>query len=140
MGGAEMGARGGTVEAGVVEVVGMAEVVDGSRATGAGEVGGGVVAMTGVEGAEERGRDARRGTLYAIWSDEIYSCPPRSACSAAATAARAARAALSKRCFLRPSCCSKYMVLPLTCLKGQGGSSSSPPPGADTFFMRTIVT
>jgi hypothetical protein len=51
------------VEAGVVEVVGMAEVVDGSRA---GEVGGGVVAMAGVEGAEERGRDASRRTLYAI--------------------------------------------------------------------------
>jgi hypothetical protein len=33
MGGAEMGAGGGTVEAGVVEVVGMAEVVDASRAT-----------------------------------------------------------------------------------------------------------
>jgi hypothetical protein len=57
MGGAEMGAGGETVEAGVVEVVevvGMAEVVDGSRATGAGEVGGGVEAMAeGVEGAEE---------------------------------------------------------------------------------------
>jgi hypothetical protein len=52
-----MGAGGETVEAGVVEVVevvGMAEVVDGSRATGAGEVGGGVEAMAeGVEGAEE---------------------------------------------------------------------------------------
>jgi hypothetical protein len=47
------------MEAGVVEVVGMAEVVDGSGVTGAGEVGGGVVAMAGVEGAEERGRDAR---------------------------------------------------------------------------------
>jgi hypothetical protein len=46
----------------VVEVVGMAEVVDGSRATGAGEVGGGVVAVAGVEGAEERGRDVRRQT------------------------------------------------------------------------------
>jgi hypothetical protein len=63
MGGVEMRAEGGTVEAGVVEVVGMAEVVDGSRA---GEVGGGVVAMAGVEGAEERGRDASRRTLYAI--------------------------------------------------------------------------
>jgi hypothetical protein len=48
-----MGARGGTVEAGVVEVVGMAQVVDGSRATGAGAVGGGVVAVAGVEGADE---------------------------------------------------------------------------------------
>jgi hypothetical protein len=56
-----MGA-GGAVEVGVVEVVGMAEVVDGSGATGAGEVGGGVVAVVGVEGAEERGRDARRWT------------------------------------------------------------------------------
>ena len=56
-----MGA-GGAVEVGVVEVVGMAEVVDGSGATGAGEVGGGVVAVAGVEGAEERGRDARRWT------------------------------------------------------------------------------
>jgi hypothetical protein len=63
MGGVEMGAGGGTVEARVVEVVGMAEVVDGLGATGAGEVGGGVVAMAGVEGAEERGRDVRRRTL-----------------------------------------------------------------------------
>jgi hypothetical protein len=54
-----MGAGGGTVEAGLVEVVGMAEVMDGSRATGAGEVGGGVVALAGVEGVEMRGRDAR---------------------------------------------------------------------------------
>jgi hypothetical protein len=38
MGGAEMGAGGGAVEAGVVEVVGTTEVVDGSRATGVGEV------------------------------------------------------------------------------------------------------
>ena len=53
MGGAEMGARGGTVEAGVVEGVGMAEVVDGSGATGAGEVRGGVEVVA--EGAEERG-------------------------------------------------------------------------------------
>jgi hypothetical protein len=61
---AEMGAGGGTMEAGVVEVVGMAEVVDDSRATGAGEVGGGVEAVAeGVEGAEERGRDAIRRTL-----------------------------------------------------------------------------
>jgi hypothetical protein len=140
MGGAEMGAGGGTMEAGVVEVVGMAEVVDGSGATGAGKVRGGVVAVTGVEGAEERGRDARRRTLYAIWSNEIYRCPTRFACSAAAAAARAARAALSKRRFLRPSCCSKYTVLPLTWLKGRGGSSSSPPPGTDTFFVRTIMT
>jgi hypothetical protein len=66
MGGAEMGAGGGAVEAGVVEVVGMAEVVDGSGATGAGKVGGGVVAVAGVEGAEERGREASRRTLYAI--------------------------------------------------------------------------
>jgi hypothetical protein len=66
MGGAEMGAGGGTVDAGVVEVVGMVEVVDGSGATGAGEVGGGVVAVAGVEGAKERGRDASRRTLYAI--------------------------------------------------------------------------
>jgi hypothetical protein len=52
------------MEAGVVEVVGMAEVVDGSRATRAGEVGGGVVAVVeGVEGVEERGRDVRQQTL-----------------------------------------------------------------------------
>jgi hypothetical protein len=140
MGGAEMGAGGGTVEVGVVEVVGMAEVVDGSGATGVGEVGGGVVVVAGVEGAEEQGRDASRRTLYAIWSDEICSWPPRFACSAAAAAARAARAALSRRRFLRPSCCSKYMVLPLTCLKGRGGSSSSPLPCADTFFVCTILT
>jgi hypothetical protein len=56
MGGAEMGAGGGIVEDGVVEVVGMVEVVDGSGATGAFEVGGGVEAVAkGVEGAEERG-------------------------------------------------------------------------------------
>ena len=46
------------MEARVVEVVGMAEVVDGAGVTGAGEVGGGVVAMEGVVGAEERGREA----------------------------------------------------------------------------------
>jgi hypothetical protein len=57
-----MGAGGGAVEEGVVEVVGMAEVVDGSGAARAGEVGGGVVAVAGVEGVEERGRDARRRT------------------------------------------------------------------------------
>jgi hypothetical protein len=52
------------MEARVVEVVGMAEVVDGSRATGADQVRGGVVAVVeGVEGAEERYRDARRRTL-----------------------------------------------------------------------------
>jgi hypothetical protein len=48
----------GVVEAGVVEVVGMVEVEDGAGVTGAGEVGGGVVAVAGVEGAEERGREA----------------------------------------------------------------------------------
>ena len=64
MGGEEMGAGGGAVEAGVVEVVGTAEVVDGSRAAGAGEVGGGVETVAeGVEGAVERDRDARRRTL-----------------------------------------------------------------------------
>jgi hypothetical protein len=58
------GAGGGTVEAGVVEVVGMAEVVDGSGAIGAGEVGDVVDTVAeGVEGTEERGRDARRRTL-----------------------------------------------------------------------------
>jgi hypothetical protein len=50
------------VEAGVVEVVGMAEVVDGAGVTRAGEVGGGVVEVAGVEGAEERGREASRRT------------------------------------------------------------------------------
>jgi hypothetical protein len=49
-----------------VEVVGMAEVVDGTGVTGASEVVGGVVAVAGVEGAEERGREASRRTLYAI--------------------------------------------------------------------------
>jgi hypothetical protein len=58
MGGAEKGVGGRAVEPGVVEVVGMAEVVDGLGVTGAGEVGGGVVAVAGVEGAEERGREA----------------------------------------------------------------------------------
>jgi hypothetical protein len=51
------------MRAGVVEVVGMAEVVDVSRAIGVSAVGGGVVAVAGVEGADERGRDARRRTL-----------------------------------------------------------------------------
>jgi hypothetical protein len=46
------------VEARVVEVVGMVEVVDGAGVTGAGEVGGGVEAVKGVVGAEERGREA----------------------------------------------------------------------------------
>jgi hypothetical protein len=64
MGGAEMGAGWGTVKARVVEVVGIEEVVDGSGVTGAGEVGGGLDTMAeGVEGAVERGRDARRRTL-----------------------------------------------------------------------------
>jgi hypothetical protein len=59
-----MGAVGGTVETGLVEVVGMAEVVDCSGVIGAGVVGGGVEAVVeGVEGVEERGRDARRRTL-----------------------------------------------------------------------------
>ena len=63
MGRAEMGVGGEVVEAGVVEVVGIAEVVDGSGATGAGEVGGGVdIVAEGVEGAVERGRDARQRT------------------------------------------------------------------------------
>ena len=43
------------MEAGVEEVVGMAEVVDGAGVTGAGEVGGGVVAVVGVVGARTRG-------------------------------------------------------------------------------------
>jgi hypothetical protein len=69
MGGAEKGAGGGAVEAGVVEVAGMTEVVDGAGVTGASEVGGGgvavagVAALAGVEGAEERGREASRRTL-----------------------------------------------------------------------------
>jgi hypothetical protein len=63
MGRAEMGVGGEVVEAGVVEVVGIAEVVDGFGATGAGEVGGGVDTVAkGVEGAVERGRDARQRT------------------------------------------------------------------------------
>jgi hypothetical protein len=66
MGGVEKGAGGGAVEVGVVEVVGMAQVVDGSGVTGAGEVGGGVVAVVGVEGAEERDREASQRTPYAI--------------------------------------------------------------------------
>jgi hypothetical protein len=65
MGEAKVGAGGGVgaVEAGVVEVVSTAEVVDGSGVTGAGEVGGGVQTVAkGVGGAVERGRDARRRT------------------------------------------------------------------------------
>jgi hypothetical protein len=38
-------------------------VVDGAEVTGAGEVGGGVVAVAGVEGAKERGREASRRIL-----------------------------------------------------------------------------
>jgi hypothetical protein len=61
MGEAEMGVGGGIVEAGVVEMVGIEEVVDGSRATEAGELEGGVDTVAeGVEGAVEQGRDARR--------------------------------------------------------------------------------
>jgi hypothetical protein len=63
MGKAETRAGGGTVEARVVEVMGTTEVMDGSGATGAGEVGGGVETMAKcVEGAVEKGRDARRQT------------------------------------------------------------------------------
>ena len=47
----------------MVEVVGMAEVVDGAGVTGAGEVGGGVVVVAGVVGAEERGREVSQRTL-----------------------------------------------------------------------------
>jgi hypothetical protein len=60
MAGAKKGVGGGAVEARVVEVVGMAEVVDGTGVTGAGEVGGGVVVVAGVVGVEERGREASR--------------------------------------------------------------------------------
>jgi hypothetical protein len=56
------------VEAGMVEVVETVGVVDGSRAAGAGEVGGRV--ETGSEGVdravEERVRDPRRQTQKAI--------------------------------------------------------------------------
>jgi hypothetical protein len=64
MGGAEKGAGGGAVEAKVVEVVGMAEVVDGAGVTGAGEVGwwsgssggsGGSGGSRGCGGARPRG-------------------------------------------------------------------------------------
>jgi hypothetical protein len=65
---------------------------------------------------------------------------PHSACSDAVAAASAARAALSIRRFFQPSYCSRYTVFPLTRLKGRGGSSSSPPPSAETFFVRTILT
>ena len=44
-------------------MVGMAEVVDDAGVTGAGEVGGGVVAVAEVEGVEERGREASQRTL-----------------------------------------------------------------------------
>jgi hypothetical protein len=55
MGGTEAGA--GAVEAGVVEVVDTTGVVDGSGATGAGEVGGGVETM--VEGVGEQWSEAK---------------------------------------------------------------------------------
>jgi hypothetical protein len=58
IGGAETGVGGGAVEAGVVEVMDGAAGV-----TGVGKVGGGVEAVVGVE---ERGREARRRTRYAI--------------------------------------------------------------------------
>jgi hypothetical protein len=44
------------VEVGVVEVVGMAKVVDGAGVMGAGKVGGGVVVVMGVVGARTRGK------------------------------------------------------------------------------------
>jgi hypothetical protein len=50
------------MEAGVVEVVGMDEVMDDAGVTGAGKVGGGVVAVARVVGEEERGREASRQT------------------------------------------------------------------------------
>jgi hypothetical protein len=56
MGGAEAGAGPGAVEARVVEVVGTTEVVHGSRATGASEVGGGV--ETVAEGVGEQWSEA----------------------------------------------------------------------------------
>jgi hypothetical protein len=66
MGGVEAGT--GAMEAGVVEVVYAAGVVEGSRAVRASKVGGGVV--TGSEGVdravEERVRDERRRTRKAI--------------------------------------------------------------------------
>jgi hypothetical protein len=58
-----------------VEVVVAAGVVEGSRAKGAREVGGGVV--TGSEevdqGVEEQVRNERRRTQKTIWSEEILS-------------------------------------------------------------------
>jgi hypothetical protein len=58
MGEAEEGAGGGVgaVEAGVVEVVSTAKVVDGSGATGVGEVGGGV--QTVAKGVGEQWSEA----------------------------------------------------------------------------------
>ena len=54
------------MEAGVVEVAGMAMVVDGATGvTRAGKVGDGVEAEAVVV-EEERGREARRRTRYAI--------------------------------------------------------------------------
>jgi hypothetical protein len=80
---------------------------------------------------EWRSEAGRRGDELGTQSDLNESV-------AAATAA--ARATLSIRRFLRPSCCSKYTVFPLTYLKGRRVSSSSPPPGAGTFFVRGILT
>jgi hypothetical protein len=71
MGRAETGAGGGAVEAEVVEVVGTTEVVDGSRATGADEVGG-VEAV--VEGMGEQWSEAEtRGGEPDMQSDQRKS-------------------------------------------------------------------
>jgi hypothetical protein len=63
------------VEAGVEEVVGTTDVVEGSRVVGASIVeGGGVTGSEGVDRAGvERGQDERQRTQKAIWSEAILS-------------------------------------------------------------------
>jgi hypothetical protein len=68
MGEVEAGGVVGAVEARVVEVVSTAEVVDGSGATGAGEVGGGI--QTVAEGVGEQWSEAEmRGDKHDRLSD-----------------------------------------------------------------------
>ena len=65
------------MEAGVVEVVVAACVVEGSRAAGAGIVEEARVVVTRTEGSKragvERARDERRRTRKEIWSEAILN-------------------------------------------------------------------
>jgi hypothetical protein len=142
MGEAEMGAGGGTMEAGVVEVVGIAKVVDGSGAIGASEVGRGVVdtVVEGVEGAVEQWSEAE------MRGDELcrLSNQKRSATILPVLLLLPLQVLHERLCSYDASSCppagQDKPSFPLTCLKGRGGSSSSPPSNDETFFVHTILT